>query len=284
MQDDSQNQVPGVTPVPPQPPVTQNPFPQQPQAPVSPAFGTAPQPFEQPQPVYAQPPVSYQEPLAYPAEKKSKKPLFIVLAIVLVLLIAAALAYVFLMPKDGSNGASATQTNSEQSDADETADTVPAGEKPSVTASTYMDFSAVCEGKKVSNAADASPASKLLALGETDDKWSPYLFVNDDRFSSDVSQIGGVVCVVLDESSKTGPNKCTSPNPTTKANQNVDFVGATYDVTLYAAKTGEKIGDTKELVATNGTCPAYAFKDGVQYAIPLDSDFNPIFNSYFVAS
>ena len=295
MQDDTQNQVPGATP-PSQPPIPPSfgamppaATPESTPAPVAPA----PQPFSQPvpqqpmfqepvpqqpipQPFAPQPQPSFDQGPAY-EPPKSKKPLFIILAIIGALLIAGAIAFVLLMPKGGSNEASTTQPDSG------TAVTVPADEKPSVEASKILDLSQVCDGKKITNAPEFSASKKVRVFEGTSPDWTPVIFLDDENVAKTVDEAGAVGCVVRDTSSETAAKKCSILNPTTKGQQNVDYIGATYDVTIYDAHSGEKLTETKQLVASNETCPGYAFKDGIQYATPDQQELVAIFDAFFEA-
>ena len=223
-----------------------------------------------------QPPVSSTPDPVAPAPK-SKKKLIVILLIALVLLLgAAAAAYFFLMPKTGSNAVD----NSAQ-----TADQTPASEKVAITATKINEFADVCDGKKVSNAPDLSTPNKTVPFISSDDKWALFVYslAENDRLTTGIDEASVVACALPDMSTATVAKECKVTNFSTKEEYDIQYTGVTYDLTFYAAKSGEKISSEK-LVAANDECPAYATKAGIVYAIPQEDVATPVFDAFFAVN
>lgn len=228
------------------------------------------------QPATEQPPVS-STPDPMTPTPKSKKKLMIILVVVLVLLLgAAAAAYFLLMPKTGSNKVDSGA---------QTADQTPASEKVAITATKIGEYADVCDGKKVSNAPALAKPSMTVPFISNDGNWSIFLYslAENDRLTTKIEEANVVACALPDMSTATVAKECKATNFTTKEQYDIQYTGVTYDLTFYAAQTGEKISSEK-LVATNTECPPYATKAGIVYAVPKEDVATPAFDAFFAAN
>lgn len=288
MQDDTQQpQTPGTEPTPtPMPPSQPTPSPFNP-APTSPLDSSPPAvPTTPTEPISSNQGTTFgsepidQSPLSSapnPAEPKSKKKLVIILLIVVLLLAAVAAALFFFLPKNTAN-------NSVNNGA-QTADQTPADEKEAISATKIGDFIEVCNGKKISNAPDLSTPNKTVPFISTTGKWALYIYslAENDRLTTTVSEASVVACALPDEATVSSEKTCTVKDLTSDKTYTLKYKGVTYDLTFYAAKTGEKINSTK-LVASAETCPSNGQSDGEVFAKPTEEAVTVAFDEFFAAN
>jgi hypothetical protein len=244
-------------------------------APATPAPAAAPNSTLGSQPT-DQPPVSPTPGPIAPAPKTKKK-LIIILLVALVLLIAAAtVAYFLLMPKTNSNAADNTA---------QSADQISIIQKSAITATKINEFADVCDGKRVSNAPALATPNKTVPFVSSDDKWALFLYslAETDRLTTNIEEASVVACALPNKTTTTVAKECKVTNFTTKEEYDIQYTGVTYDLTFYAAQSGEKISSEK-LVATNDKCPPYATKAGIVYAIPQEDVASPAFDAFFAAN
>ncbi|WBB78843.1 hypothetical protein O7606_21965 [Micromonospora sp. WMMD882] len=133
-----------------------------------------------------------------------------------------------------------------------------------VTARYSSDFEAVCEGSPILNAkAYSAPAgSKAYTFYNSVERPSSWLlrstgygksyYAKSDEFD-EVSVVG---CLKFVEGSEGTGRKCQLKDSSDKV-VSVDYVSSRYQLTFYAAKTAQKIGDGGTINAPAVRCPSF---------------------------
>lgn len=298
MQDDTQQpHTPGTEPTPTSPQPTPPPFnpaptpPLDSTPPVTPepspdTISSAPSPFgpspaSAPETTFGSAPVDQSTtPTTEPAstEPKPKKKLMIILLIAVLLLAAAAVVLFFLF---SNNNASSNSVNNGAESADQT----PASEKEAIAATKIGDFIEVCNGKKISNAPDLSTPNKTVPFINTTGTWALYVYslAENDRLTTTVNEASVVACALPDEATVSSEKTCTVKDLTSDKTYSLTYKGVTYDLTFYAAKTGEKINST-QLIASGDTCPSYGQSDGEVFAKPTEEAVTAAFDEFFATN
>lgn len=210
-----------------------------------------------------------------PQAPKSKKKLVIIIAgIVALLIIGAVAAYLLLQPNRSFGSVDNTG-------GDSAADIAPS-EKEAITAANIGEFREVCNGKKISNAPDVSTPVKTVPFIDMTGEWTIFLYslAENDRLTTKTDEAAVVACAQPDESTATAAKACQPTDFGTKETYDVEYKGVTFDLTFYAAKTGEVI-ETKQITSTNDTCPLYATEAGTTYAMPSEAVATAAFNEFF---
>jgi len=209
-----------------------------------------------------------------PAPKKSKKPLIVALvAILALLLIGGGIAAALLLTKN-SNPLPTSVTSGSDSAA-----TIDPAKKESVAAAIIGDFKDVCNGKKISNAAEPTKPYKganFIKYGETWSLGGLFGYGTTTSFADYTPEITNIAtCMTPDESTATASVSCTLTDFESKEKFTITPKGVTYDLDMYAAKTGEKLKSDSVTVAA--ACPATdigimsTMKD-MQYFLPNDAE------------
>jgi len=215
-----------------------------------------------------------------PAPNKSKKLLFIILAIIVALLLigGAVFAATSLMGnKDKVTAGGVT------SDADSAETTKPAN-KESITAAKVGEYLDVCNGKKVANAAAATKPYKGAGFVNSNNNWSLFgLFgyaanASDADYAPSASNLA--VCLTPDVATATAPLTCSDiKDISTNKTFTAQVKGVTYDVAYYAAQTGEKLGDDK--IVASATCPPFAVEATfAEYVGPVEEQYKPVIDAF----
>ena len=244
----------------------------QPSAPLQPTM----QP-DQMMPPQGMPPV-----IPHQGKKSPKKALLVV--IILVLLAAGGAAAYFLVGPGKKDTANVAQTNEQTSGTETPAEETPAEtetQPEAITAEYLSEFEAVCEGKAISNAAafTTNQAAVITAFANNPrnaERWSSeivgggksYYLDDIDQFAK-VSVVG---CVKADESTIVAGQKCEYTS-SSAGKVTVDYKALKYELTLYEAKTGKKIGESTTIDAPADTCPTVLLYDAetkTAYASPDD--------------
>lgn len=269
-------------------PVAPVPTPMAPPAPVAPSAPTPFSPFGAPPDALSSAPSPMGTPTPAPTPTAtytpptptggSKKKLIIIIGIIIVLLVAAGIAAFLLL------GSNKSLTNADGSTKD--ASSIPASSKQSVAVTKLGELNQVCGGKKISNAPALSTPNKVMPfVGDAQGNWNLYIYslTENTRFPKTTDEANVVACAVPDETTATAAKSCSPTNASTNQPVSIDYKGVTYDLTFYAAQTGEKISSSK-IIATNETCPLYAVNPGTLYAIPDPAVAGPAFNDFYAAN
>ncbi|SBT43219.1 hypothetical protein [Micromonospora auratinigra] len=159
----------------------------------------------------------------------------------------------------GPAGSSAAPTaGPEQSESEQPTD------NDALTARYSSDMSSVCEGSSILNAAPYSTPSgaKALVFANAPDRpsfWSQKSFSSAKSYytrSSDFAAASVVGCLKVVDGSEGAPKKCDYKNSEGKR-VTVSYISSRYQLTFYAAKTGEKIGDGGTVNAPATRCPSF---------------------------
>ncbi|WP_254909688.1 hypothetical protein [Micromonospora sp. NBS 11-29] len=134
----------------------------------------------------------------------------------------------------------------------------------SLTARYASEFSAVCEGGAILNAAPYSGPSgaKAYVFSNAPDRpnyWSQKSFSSAKPYyakSADFATASVVGCLKMVEGSEGTPKKCDYKASDGKA-VTVDYISSRYTLTFHAAKTAEKIGDGGTVTAPAARCPSF---------------------------
>ncbi|MBG6067312.1 hypothetical protein [Micromonospora ureilytica] len=253
---------------------------QQPDPNVTPWSGPPAPPQQGGYPPYGQPPPPphYGTPLP-PAPNSSNKGLIIGIvagAVVVILAICGAGIGILLAYDDDepARGTSSTPTLGTGSTPGPGTAPPPGQADPpndnnnSMTARYSSDLSNVCEGSPILNAAPYSgPAgAKAYTFSNNPDRptyWSSKYVPSDKSYyakGSDYQKVSVVGCLRFDEGSQGAPKKCQYKDKDEKQ-VTVDYVSSRYTLTLYAARTAEKIGDGGTVTAPTNRCPSFISYD-----------------------
>ena len=231
------------------------------------------------QPDQMMPPQGMPPVIPHQGKKSSKKALLI--AIILVLLAAGGAAAYFLVGPGKSDSSNTAQTTEQPSEAEAPAEDTPAETvTPEAITATYLsEFDAVCEGKTISNAASFTTNQTAVITTFANnprnvERWSSeivgsgksYYLDDVDQFAK-VSVVG---CAKADESTITDGQKCEYTS-SSAGKVTVDYKALKYELTLYEAKTGKKIGESTMIDAPADTCPTVLLYDAetkTAYASP----------------
>lgn len=188
------------------------------------------------------------------APQKSKKPLFIALAIVVVLALAGGAAFVTMSADKGGQSANNTSTENEESSSSNNA----------VVADDASDFDVVCEGGSVSNAPDLDSAQKpyKVAIFSKDPGPAEAYYLNSSAgydkpfyvsYDGDVTQVPAVACLEVVDGSEQKELDCEYE----KSGQTVTvaYYSLKYELTFRSAKDGKKVGESTEVNAPATSCP-----------------------------
>ncbi|MBO4204762.1 hypothetical protein [Micromonospora echinofusca] len=268
---------------PPTPPVSGQPAYGQPAYGQQPGYG---QPISG-QPAYGQP--GYDQPVGYPQQpgfpppqfgtpippKKSNKGLVIGLSVgaaVVVLLALCGIGVAFVAGQDDEDPPTPIATGGPTATpADPGTSPSAGGNTPdsngnnnnAVTARYSSDFEAVCQGSPILNSlaytAGSGKAYTFYNSVERRDNWSlrsvgygkPYY-----AKSSEYTTVSVVGCLKYVEGSEGPGIKCNLKGSDDKV-VSVDYVSSRYELTFYAAKTAEKIGDGGTVNAPANRCPSF---------------------------
>ncbi|MEU1686587.1 hypothetical protein [Micromonospora sp. NPDC005707] len=146
-----------------------------------------------------------------------------------------------------------------------------------VTARYFSDMSSVCDGSAILNAAPYTPGSRAKAytFANSPDRpsyWS-YKSVSSTKpyysKSADFASVAVVGCLKVVDGSEGTPKKCDYKSDGKVVT--VSYISSRYELTFYAAKTGEKIGDGGAVSAPANRCPSFISYNKVtmkSYAAP----------------
>ncbi|WFE65960.1 hypothetical protein [Micromonospora sp. WMMD714] len=140
----------------------------------------------------------------------------------------------------------------------------PNNNNNAVTARYSSDLSSVCDGSPILNAATYSgPATaKAYVFSNNPERptfWSSKLVGSDKRYyakSADFTTVSVVGCMSMVPGSEGAPKKCDYKASDGK-NVSVSYISSRYQLTFYAAKTAEKIGDGGTVNAPATRCPSF---------------------------
>ncbi|MFJ8580877.1 hypothetical protein [Micromonospora sp. NPDC093277] len=133
-----------------------------------------------------------------------------------------------------------------------------------VAARTSSDFSSVCDGGSILNAAAYTEAkgAKVYTFGNSPERPQSWLSksVGFDKAyyakTADWAKVSVVGCLSFDEGSEGESRKCQYKERDGKS-VTVDYVSLRYTLTLYVARTGEKIADGGRVNAPAARCPSF---------------------------
>ncbi|MFI9638640.1 hypothetical protein ACIG87_01035 [Micromonospora sp. NPDC051925] len=133
-----------------------------------------------------------------------------------------------------------------------------------VTARYSSDLSSVCDGSPILNAATYSgPAgAKAYVFSNNPERptsWSSKLVGSDKRYyakSADFTTVSVVGCMSVVPGSEGEPKKCDYKDSAGKS-VSVSYISSRYQLTFFAAKTAEKIGDGGTVSAPATRCPSF---------------------------
>ncbi|MFG3701976.1 hypothetical protein ACGF5C_29385 [Micromonospora sp. NPDC047620] len=226
-------------------------------------------------PGYGQPGQPPQFGAPVPPPQKSNKGLIIGLSaaavVVLLVLCGAGVGFVLVNDDDDPTPvASATPSGSSEPGTDATPtpgqseSQDPGNSNNAVTARYSSDLGDVCEGSQILNAAPYSGASgaKAYVFSNNPDRltfWSSKSVASNKPYyakSADFESVSVVGCLKFVEGSEGTPRKCQYKDSSDKQ-VTIDYISSRYELTFYAAKTGEKIGDGGTVSAPANRCPSF---------------------------
>ncbi|GGR93055.1 hypothetical protein GCM10010169_41790 [Micromonospora fulviviridis] len=242
---------------------------QQPDPNVNPQWGQPAQPG--PYPGYGQPgqPPQFGAPVPPP---KSNKGLIIGLsagaAVVLLALCGGGVGLFLAAGDDKPDPVASSSGNPVGPSADPSGggpeSETPAPDNNAVTARYSSDMSSVCDGSPILNAAPytAGSPAKAYTFANSPDRpsyWSSKSISSAKPYyskSADFESVAVVGCLKVVEGSEGAPKKCDYKNNDGKI-VTVSYISSRYELTFYAAKTGEKIGDGGTVSAPANRCPSF---------------------------
>jgi|GEM_PF-6441295 len=195
-----------------------------------------------------------------PAPKKSKKGLIIALIIVGAVLLIGGAVFAATQLLGGTVKDALVENVSNGAD---TAATTDPAKKEAITADGIIGFMEVCNGKKISNAAEPTKPYKGVGFLKYNETWAAtgtYGYVAEDAASFSAETSSFVACLIPDESTAATPVTCEDiEDYSTKEKFSVTASTITYDITMYEAKTGEKIGE--DTITSVVDCPKIGIKE-----------------------
>ncbi|MEH1012216.1 hypothetical protein V6U90_03690 [Micromonospora sp. CPCC 206060] len=239
------------------------------------------------QPAYGQP--GFDQPAGYPQQpgfpppqfgtpvppKKSSKGLVIGLSVgaaVVVLLALCGVGVAYVAGQDDEDPPTPIASGGPTATAPAEPGTSPSadnnepdnnGNNNAVTARYSSDFEAVCQGSPILNSlpytAGSGKAYTFYNSVDRPDNWSirtvgygkPYY-----AKSSDYTTVSVVGCLKYVDGSEGPGTKCNLKGSDDKV-ISIDYVSSRYELTFYAAKTAEKIGDGGTINAPANRCPSF---------------------------
>lgn len=162
------------------------------------------------------------------------------------------------------------------------------GKKEATTAKTSSDFSDVCEGGAIENAAAYDKPYKILAFvldtSGPKERWKTTYPSFRETWSvenADFAQANAVVCLKL----KAGSEKKVKTCPYQVKGKQIDLglYSAEYEATAYEAKSGKKVTDLGTVAGTAEKCPSMVFTnpdDPREVAQPDRDALTSMFNSF----
>jgi hypothetical protein len=247
----------------------------QPDPNVTPWSGPPAQPAGYPaygQPAQPQPP-QFGAPFPPPPPQKSNKGLIIGLsvgaaAVVLLALCGIGIGVAMVggdEEEDPKPVASAPATPGGTSAPDpDTSEQPNPNNNDAMTARYSSDLSNVCEGSPILNAAAYTGPSgaKAYTFSNSPERptfWSSKIVSSNKPYyakSADFTSVSVVACLKVVEGSEGEPKECEYKDSSGKA-VTVNYISSRYQMTFYAAKTGEKIGDGGTVNAPANRCPSF---------------------------
>ncbi|WP_229402251.1 hypothetical protein [Micromonospora okii] len=133
-----------------------------------------------------------------------------------------------------------------------------------MTARYSSDLSNVCEGSPILNAAayNGPSGAKAYAFSNAPERtssWSSKGISSSKRYyakTTDFTSVSVVACLKFVEGSEGEPRACQYKDSSGKS-VTVNYISSRYEMTFYAAKTGEKIGDGGTVNAPASRCPSF---------------------------
>ncbi|WP_428965074.1 hypothetical protein [Micromonospora fluostatini] len=133
-----------------------------------------------------------------------------------------------------------------------------------ITARFSSDFSSVCEGSPIMNAAayNGGSGAKAYTFSNAPDRpnnWSTRSVSSNKKYyarSTEFETVSVVACLKFAEGSQGEPRECQYKDSSDKQ-VTVKYISGRYTLTFHAAKTGEKIGDGGTVNAPTNRCPSF---------------------------
>lgn len=209
-----------------------------------------------------QPPMA-SDPYGRPPKKNMGLLVGIIVGVVLLFAGAATALIISLSnsndnDKKTDNDTSEQRDNDKQTDSDDDAKLRAANAK---TASYSGDFSIVCDVGSVTNAAEFTKPYRVVALSKSSESrsWSTVSLAYDATYtvkSDEVEKVNVVACVQEQKDAAIKTKTCDFKSGDEAVS--IDYYATTYDVTLYEAKSGQKIKELGKVGAPASTCPMFA--------------------------
>lgn len=196
-----------------------------------------------------------------PEPKKSKTGLIIglVLGFVFLFIILPIVFLVLFLVFRGDDKKTSTSSSSSSSPRQEQQLDPTANAE---VASSSSDFSVLCEGGSISNAADYRAPYKVAAFSMKSDKpypsWSSESLPYDSTFRAEYDKhetLNVVAC--LDEQKDTAVKSKSCEFTSSGQKVSIDYYSIKYKLTLIEAKTGRVIDESKTVNGPANTCPSF---------------------------
>ena len=221
-------------------------------------------------PAYPQQPTGYQPQQVpgtgyTPQPSKSNMGLIIGLVIggILLLMVIGGivLAVIFASAGSKSSTSSSSSTGTDSSTSSNSSSDNSPSTKAAYTAKYSSDFSKVCDGTPIANAADFT--TKQAAIIATYSKrpestiWSgEYVGYGKSYYLKDIKDFTKV-SVVSCLKTTTGAESASIPCTGKDTDPTINYHSVTYAMTFYEAKTGKKIADGGTVTGPADTCPSF---------------------------
>ena len=180
--------------------------------------------------------------------------------VLLIAIVATVLALTLGSDKKSDSDASRSGDSSKQAE-EEDADDEKLRAANAKTASSLMQFNAVCDTGSVSNAAEFAAPYKVTAFSKSEDarSWSSVSLAYDADYNTkydDYTSANVVVCVEEKSGAAVKANTCEMK--LSGETMQIDYYATTYEATAYEAKSGKKIKSLGEIGGPATTCPFFA--------------------------
>lgn len=195
-----------------------------------------------------------------PDGNKPKKGLLIGVIIAAIVLLAVGVGLAFALNQNNDEPADNNTSTSRDQD-DEQASDEQLRAANATTARYLSNFDVVCGTGSVTNAADYAEPYKIAAFSKTEDarSWSSVTLPYDADYRADYDNFEETnVVACLSEKAGTAVKAETCEFTSQGERVSVDYYAVQYDLTLYQAKTGQKIEDLGTINGPATNCPSFA--------------------------
>ena len=182
------------------------------------------------------------------------------IVIAAIVLLAVGVGLAFALNQNSNESADNNNTSTSRDQDDEQASEEQLRAANATTARYLNNFDVVCGTGSITNAADYAKPYKIAAFSKTEDarSWTSVSLPHDAAYRADYDNIEETnVVACLNEKAGTAVKAETCEFNSRGERVSVDYYAVQYDLTLYQAKTGQKIEDLGTINGPATNCPSF---------------------------